>query len=135
LRLLAVRDRSEKEMRSRLSAAGFEPPTVARTVARLRRLRYLDDERAATAAAEHAARNGRGSLRARAALQRRGFPEAVIDAAIETAFENEIELARRAATRKFPAPQNVRERARLARFLAARGFPETVVLAIVGEGC
>jgi SOS response regulatory protein OraA/RecX len=135
LRLLAAGDRSEQEAQSRLSAAGFAPQTVLRTMARLRRLRYLDDQRAAGAAAARAARNGRGSERTRAELGRRGFPASAVDEALAAAFEDEVELARRAVTRKYPAPQNAKERARVARFLAARGFPETVVLAIVGEGC
>lgn len=44
LRLLTYRPRSEREMRQRLARRGFEARLIGETVARLRRLGYLDDD-------------------------------------------------------------------------------------------
>jgi len=136
VRLLAARDRSTHEIRVRLEAAGTAPDIVVATITRLRELRYLDDERFARTAAENAVRRGHGSERVRAALAAKGVAEALADAAVTTAFADEPALAQAALTRRFPAPpREPRDRARAARFLLQRGFPEAVVLTILGEGC
>src|SRR5262245_44347618 len=76
LRLLAARDRSEHEVRSRLAAHGDSPAVIGATVRRLRRLNYLDDARVAREAAAAAQRHGRGSKRVRAELAAKGVAEA-----------------------------------------------------------
>jgi len=136
VRLLAARDRSEYEIRTRLAAAEIPGTIVDQTVHRLQSFRYLDDRRFADGTAERAARDGRGSLYVRARLSMLGVAESVIDAAVAAAFTDEPTLARRVLTRRYPnTPAAPRERAKAARFLAQRGFPDTVVLAILGEGC
>jgi regulatory protein len=136
VRLLAAHDRSAHEIRSRLDAAGVAPEVIAATISRLLELHYLDDERFARTTAESASRRGHGSERVRAELAAKGVAEPLVDAAIATAFADEPALARRALARRFPTPPHgARERAKAARFLLQRGFPETVVLAILGEGC
>ena len=136
LRLLAAHDRSTHEIRTRLDASGAAPEIIAATVSRLQELHYLDDERFARTTAEAAARRGYGSERVRAELTAKGVAEPLVDAAIAAAFADEPALARGALTRRFPTPpRGARERAKAARFLLQRGFPEAVVLAILGEGC
>jgi regulatory protein len=136
VRLLTARDRSTHEIRIRLDASGAAPEIVAATINRLQQLHYLDDERCARTAAENGARRGHGSERVRAELAARGVAEPLVDAAVAAAFADEPGLARAALTRRFPAPpRSARERATAARFLLQRGFPEPVVLAILGEGC
>jgi len=136
VRLLAARDRSEHEIRVRLAAADVPPAIINATVHRLRGLRYLDDRRFADGTAERAARDGHGSAYVRARLSMHGVAESLIDAAIDAAFADETELARRVLARRYPdVPAAPRERAKAARFLSQRGFPDTVVLAILGEGC
>jgi regulatory protein len=136
VRWLAAQDRSEQEIRVRLEARGFPKGIIDATVRRLRRLHYLDDRRAAHAAAERAARDGHGSEYVRAQLLGKGVAEALIDAAIGAAFADEVHLARCVFTRRYPiAPERPAERAQAARYLLRRGFPEDVVFAIVGEPC
>jgi len=136
VRLLAAHDRSTHEVRSRLNASGITPDIVAATITRLEALHYLDDERFARSAAENAARRGHGSERVRATLAAKGIAEALVDAAVAAAFADESALARVALTRRFPTlPPGDRARAKAARFLLQRGFPEAVVLAILGDGC
>ena len=136
LRLLAAHDRSTHEINARLDAAGVAPEIIATTIRRLKELNYLDDERLARTVAEAVARRGHGSERVRTGLAAKGVAEPLVDAAIAAAFADESALARHVLARRFPTPpQSARERAKAARFLLQRGFPEAVVLAILGEGC
>ena len=134
MRLLAVHDRSEQEIRSRLAAQGVSASIVNATIRRLQELHYLDDRRFACGAAESAARRGHGSERVRAELAAKGVAESLIDAALHAAFADETELARRALHRRYPSePRQPAERARAARQLLRQGFPEAVVAAILAE--
>jgi regulatory protein len=136
VRLLAAHDRSTHEINTRLDAAGGAPEVIAATINRLLELHYLDDERFARTTAEAVARRGHGSERVRAALAAKGVAEPLVGAAIATVFADEPALARQVLVRRFPTtPHGTREHAKAARFLLQRGFPESVVLAILGEGC
>ncbi|HVM97155.1 MAG TPA: regulatory protein RecX [Candidatus Acidoferrales bacterium] len=136
VRWLAARDRSSAEVHRRLEAAGVESTLVEATLQRLRNLGYVDDTRFASSYAEMAARRGHGSERVRSELEARGVNREAVEAAIGNSFENERELAQRALARhQTKPPTTANERARAARFLLNRGFPEAVVLAIIGEGC
>jgi len=136
VRLLAAHDRSEQELRRRLSTRGASTGVIDATITRLQQLGYLDDRRFAHGAAEQAVRRGHGSERVRATLAAQGVADDLIDAAINAAFDDETALARQVLARRYPiAPQHPAERARAARYLLRRGFPEVIVLAIVGEGC
>ena len=136
VRLLVRHDRSEFEIRSRLTALEVSSAVIDATIHRLRELRYVDDRRFAGAAAEQAAQRGHGSEYVRAQLTMKGVAEPLIDDSIAAAFTDETHLARQVLARRYPIePQRPAERAKAARFLHQRGFPEAVVLAILGEGC
>jgi regulatory protein len=136
LRWLAGRDHSVAEVRQRLAGVGVEATTIDATVARLRDYGYLDDVRFAATYAEAAARRGRGSERVRVDLDAKGLTPAMIEATIVAAFTNERELAEGVlASHSSGRLRSPAERAKAARFLLNRGFPEAIVLAIVGEGC
>jgi regulatory protein len=136
VRLLARHDRSAFELRGRLAALDVAPSIIDATLRRLHDLRYVDDRRLAVAAAEQAAHRGRGSEYVRAQLTQKGIAETLIEESIATIFDDEPRLARQALARRYPStPQRPAERAKAARFLSQRGFPEAVVLAILGEGC
>jgi len=105
-------------------------------VQRLVALRYVDDARLAMDTAESAARRGHGSEYVRAALGAKGVAESLIEAGIDHALADEVSVARRVMAQRYAVPPCLpAERAKAARFLLQRGFPESVVLAILGEGC
>jgi len=119
-----------------LAALEIAPSVIEATVRRLHELSYLDDRRFAHSAAEQAAQRGHGSDYVRAQLTAKGVAEALIEEGIVAAFDDETHLARTVLARRYPQePQQPAERAKAARFLHQRGFPEAVVLAILGEGC
>ena len=103
---------------------------------RLRRYGYVDDQRFALSVAEQARRRGYGSEYVRAQLEHKGVADQVIEQALRASFDDEAELAKRALVRHFPEePRQPAERAKAARFLLRRGFPEAVVFAILDEAC
>lgn len=136
IRLLARHDRSEHDLRCRLAAAGESEKTIAHTLRRLRERRYLDDERFAAATAEQAIRRGYGSEYVRARLEHHGIAAALIDAGLERLYPEEMARAAAVLRRRFPArPEPGPEHAKAARYLLRRGFPESVVFAILDEAC
>jgi regulatory protein len=136
VRLLVRHDRSEFEIRGRLAAQEVAPAIVDATIRRLHELDYLDDRRFATTVAEQAWQRGHGSEYVRAQLTMKGVAEPLIEASIAAIFHDETGLARQVLERRYASvPERPAERAKAARFLHQRGFPETVVLAILGEGC
>lgn len=133
LRWLTAGDRSAHELRTRLAARGHATAVIDATMKRLRGAGYIDDARVATVAVGAAARRGQGSERVRAQLLARGIAAASVEAAIEASFSDELSLARNALRKRQHAmPSTPSERAKAARFLAQRGFPEAIVLTLLG---
>lgn len=131
-RLLARRDRTEKEIRDALAEEGIsDVPVADDVVASLKRNGYLDDRRLAAGyirfRLEH---KPAGPRLLRRRLGQLGIDEAIIDAEIESAFEPglELEIALRLAKAKM---RGERERERGARrvhgFLSRRGFDSAIV--------
>jgi len=135
LRLLGARDRSEHEVRERLDKRGLDSTAIDAVIKRLYRYRYLDDQRFADAMARRGLRRGYGSRRVRLDLKKKGIAKDVIDTTVGTAFEDEGALARTTLNRRYKSISDDKTRARAARFLLQRGFPQRLVLAILKEGC
>lgn len=136
LRWLGRRDRTAREIADYLVRRGFSDAVVTDVTTRLRDEGYVDDFRLATERAEYWCRRGYGRLRARAELLQRGVAASVIAAALDPVFADEDNRARQLVEQRFPAAQrDARMQARAYRFLVARGFPEEVVVVIVGEPC
>lgn len=134
VRLLVRRDRSASEVRAELARRGRPEAVVDVTLARLVDLGYVDDNRLAADLAERMIERHRGSLQVEASLVARGLDPAAITAAVANSAHDELERARDLLAGRFPEGlAAARTRARAARFLHGRGFPESVVLAIIGE--
>ena len=114
----------------------MEKAAIEAIVQRLQHHRYLDDGRFAEGIARRAVRRGQGSRRARSDLHKKGIAKALIDDALARSFLDEADLARQTLSRRYKTPpQDKASRARAARFLLQRGFPQRIVLAILKEGC
>lgn len=127
--LLARRDLSEGEVRSKLLRREYSEPEIERVVARLRERRHLDDRRLARSLA---AAKRQGPNKVFAHLRRRQIPEEVVREAIREEFAEGVEIARAATTlarlkrtvRTTPTDREERrrEQQRLFRGLVARGY-------------
>lgn len=127
LGLLAVRPRSERELRTRLLRAGFEGPEVDEELQRLASVGLVDDAAFALQLAEHEIGVRRSSARAvMSRLAAKGVDRATIQEAVRAASgdpesERALELARSRITRLSGlAPE--RAYSRLVGFLARRGY-------------
>lgn len=134
LRLLALRARSVKEIRTKLADRGVDGPVLEKVIEKLLDLNYLDDVEFAGQWARHLAFNLLyGNRRIEASLREKGIPEEIIGKAIA---ENREELAEKVALRRILDKKikglNARnldrkQRARLARMLAGRGFSTSLI--------
>ena len=129
LRLLAMRDHSEAELRGKLVRRGFPLTEIDQTVGRLYDLRYLDDRRFATAWATAALNSGWGvGPRLKLELQRRGVASAVIEATLTELAEehDEQQVLAQLLAKRFagfnPQTADERQRRRVYAYLQRRGF-------------
>lgn len=142
LRLLALRARSRHELRTAMTRRGFGAPEQDAALRRLAELGYVDDQRFARGRAVHLLRDGK--LGPRAVLQRlvaHGLSEveareAIAFAEAETGFDA-LAAARSLLDRRGlggPAScLDARQRQKAFRLLGARGFPDPVVEALLGD--
>src|SRR5215210_6410644 len=102
LNVLGYRARSARELRERLTQAGYTEETVCQVVARLENLGYLDDEEFARDLARAAARRY-GPHRIYGDLRRAGIDEEAAREVVEDEFSarSEREAAREAARRRY----------------------------------
>ena len=128
LKMLARRELSEMQVRTRLSRRDYPPEHVDAAVTRLREERAIDDARTARAIARTAvAIRGHGKRRVRMQMNAAGIDQAIASAAVDEVF-SEIDanaLLQAAMTRRLRGRTGVaddREAARLFRYLVGQGF-------------
>jgi regulatory protein len=138
LALLALRDRSRREIETRLETAGFEREVIAATVAWLQGLEYVDDARFAAHFTAEKAKSGWGPARIKAELLRKGVDRRVVEEELGSeadsnmaaeGLETVTALARRRFGRQFNENPATAER-RLAGFLARRGYDWDTIRAV-----
>jgi regulatory protein len=135
LRVLALRDHSEAELRRKLKAKGYEE-AVEEAVARLKELGYLDDARFARFFAASSIRNGRGyGARLKMELARRGVAGAIIQQTLAELFEEfgEADVLKQTIERRFagfdPETASDKERRKVVAYLQRKGFSLSAILA------
>jgi regulatory protein len=128
LKMLARRELSEAQVRTRLARREFEPGAIDEAVARLQAARALDDRRTALACARteaHVKRHGR--LRALRTVEALGIDRGVARTAVAEVFDevDEDALIAQALERKLRHGAAIEEAAvarRVHRYLLAQGF-------------
>jgi regulatory protein len=140
LSLLSYRARTSVELKRRLKRKGFDDEVAAATVERLDRLGVVDDAAFAESFVRDRVRlRPHGVRRLGQELRAKGVDEDVARAAIAEVMEregaNELDLARAAAARWKPRPNEdpAAARRRLTGFLARRGFAGDAVREVVRE--
>jgi len=133
-RLLAIRARSEKELRTKLKEKGYDESVVGDVTARLRELRYLDDESFARGWARNLAVNRLwGNIRIEASLRDKGIPRELIERVIrEVREELSEQKALRELLKKNEGVRSLKmdagDKRRLARSLMGKGFPLDLII-------
>ena len=137
LRLLGQRARSVAELRTRLLRQDYSPAIVGRVIARLEELRYLDDAAFAQRWVETRQRTSpRGAALLQRELRQHGIAGHVAEQAVASAAGDSYVQARRAAARRLARLAHADFETfarRLGGFLTRRGFPASVVYAVVRD--
>ncbi len=124
VRLLAGREHSRSELRSKLCARAFDPDRVDAVLDRLAASGLLSDARFTEQFVLSRRRRGLGPIRIRAELLQRGIDSPLIDRWLDEDSDGWLDLLREVHHKKFGSrySQDPREIARRARFLQYRGF-------------
>ncbi|MFN3729715.1 MAG: regulatory protein RecX [Fimbriimonadaceae bacterium] len=117
-------DRFEVEVQARLGSRGFTPETIALAIAHLVRRRMVDDRTTILRLMErHSGKRAIGIERFRFTARERGAPSEILDECLE-AWSGDVEVTRAAEALQASGKTGV---ASAARFLASRGFEESVI--------
>jgi regulatory protein len=132
LRLLGGREHSRAELQRKLASHEQEPGELARVLDDLQAKGFISDARVVESVLHRrAARLGSGRIRQE--LHGKGLDAELVAQAMQQLRSTEHERARAVWQRKFSAPPaDAAERARQARFLAARGFSGDVIQRVLG---
>jgi len=134
LRILAMRDHGEAELRRKLTAPvmsknGLEKVEVSQedldnVIEWCSENRYLDDERFARQFIASRSRKGYGPARIRQELGQKGLSREICESAMRGCDIDWSERAREQAQRKFgePLPTQFAEKVKVQRFLLYRGY-------------
>ncbi len=134
IRILAMRDHSEQELRRKLvapvmskngpEALDVTPDELEQVVAWCIENRYLDDNRFVGQFIASRSRKGYGPARIRQELSQKGIARQVVDQAMRECDIDWVSLAREQAQRKYgePLPSAFTEKVKVQRFLLHRGY-------------
>ncbi|HEX2543272.1 MAG TPA: recombination regulator RecX [Ramlibacter sp.] len=127
LKLLAGREHSRFELERKLAQHEAEPGQLKAALDDLQARGFIDEQRVVDSHLHRrAARLGAGRIRQE--LQAKGLDAERVALAMASLKATEVERAREVWRRKFGEPaKDVNERAKQARFLAARGFGGDVI--------
>ncbi|MEZ5498613.1 MAG: regulatory protein RecX [Steroidobacteraceae bacterium] len=133
--MLARRDLSMADLGRRLRRRGYHPAAIQQALEQLGGRGLLDDARFAANFVAYQTRRAQGPNKIRKLLQESGVSSDIIDAALDGAGAGDFaEQAARLRERRFgpQLPNDWREKGRQARYLAARGFSNNQIRAVLG---
>ena len=127
LRLLGNREHSRAELQRKLAPHEEEPGQLQRVLDELQAKGFIDEQRVVDSLL-HRRAPALGASRIRHELQLKGVPASLVAQAVSALLASEAQRARDVWQRRFAhVPADAKERARQARFLAARGFAGDVI--------
>ena len=129
VRLLAAREHSRAELERKLATKGHQEDAFGPVLDDLEQRGLLSDQRFAEQYVAQRVRKGYGPLRIRAELRERGVSSELIAEALDHGDHDWPGLLRDVRAGRFGKgfPADRRDAVRQARFLAQRGFPESLV--------
>jgi regulatory protein len=138
LRLLSGREHSRAELERKLGPHEEEPGQLRRVLDELQAKGFIDHERVAQSVV-HRRASKLGASRIRQELQSKGLDADLVAEAVAGLRSSELQRAQEVWRRRFEQlPADAAERAKQARFLAARGFDGEVIRRVLrsahGEG-
>jgi regulatory protein len=134
LRYLSQREHSRSELERKLARHAEDHADIGRVLDELQSRGFIDHRRVAESVV-HRKSARLGVLRIAQELKAKGVEAPLVAAATAQLKATEVERAREVWRKKFDAPsRDAAERARHARFLAARGFSGDVIARVLKGG-
>jgi regulatory protein len=131
LHLLARREYSRLELEKKLAGHAETPEALSEVLDTLEQRGLLSAERLVEQVV-HGRRHKYGAQRIRHELKEKGIADHLIDTAMSELKATELQTAREIWRKKFGVmPENLKERSKQARFLAARGFSAATIRQIL----
>jgi len=132
---LARREYGRKELGAKLVSGGFDEPTALSAVAQLAVDGLQDDRRFVDSFIQSRMQQGKGPVRIRLELTRRGVDETLVDEVLHDRDDDWRSLAKTLRQRKYGSnpPRDFREKAGQMRFLQYRGFTQDQIQAALGR--
>lgn len=132
MRLLARREYSRQELRSRLASDSSDEAELTELLDEFEAKGWLSERRFVDAVIQTRRRRF-GSGKVLSELREKGVSDEGLARARESLAENETTIAREVWQKKFGnKPRSLAERAKQARFLAGRGFSADVIRKVLG---
>ena len=133
LRLLSLREHSEKELTAKLLSKGVEVDTVTQVITDLKERDYLSDQRFTEMFVRSRIERGQGPRKIHQELTARGVREDLIDRFMDQSESTWETVLYRVWSKKFgeKMPGNYEEWAKQARFLQSRGFTTEQIRKVV----
>lgn len=137
LNFLSYRDRSEKEIRTKLRDVGYDENIIEWVIGELKRLKFLDDERFAQSFAQtQMITRPVGEYFLKRELKQKGVAEELIEQTIEKTYGEKdqfsvaLELAQQ-RKKRYIGIDEVKAKKRVSDFLLRRGFSWDVVAEVM----
>ncbi len=135
LDLLMRREHAVAELQKKLNARDYDEGVVAEVVAQLAQESLVSDARFTEAFVRYRRNNGQGPQRIQAELRERGVNEKIRAAHLDMSDPQWFEQAAQVRSKRFgdALPEDFKERARQARFLAYRGFTSDQIREVLDD--
>ena len=138
LKLLAFKDRTEKEIADRLAQKGYSEENIAAELVFLKEYGYIDDRLYARRFTNDAVKLKKwGKSRIRTELLRRGIDKAEAEEILEELCGDSQECIKQEIQRKFGGADfnNMKERNRVFGYFARRGFNPSEIRGAINDVC
>jgi regulatory protein len=139
LKFLSYRDRSEKEITTKLKDVGYEENIIDWVIGELKRLKFLDDQRFSHSFAQtQMITRPMGEYFLKRELKQKGLAEELIEQTVEKVYEEKdqvavaLELAQQ-RKKRYANIDEIKAKKRVSDFLLRRGFSWDIVSEVLEQ--
>jgi len=137
LRLLEYRERSEQEIKERMSRKNYNERLIKSTIESLKNHNLVNDRRFARMWAESCLRRSYGRWKVQSDLNKKGIDEEIVEEVLRESYSkvDEVQVALALIQKKWPFLKEEKNTLlrRVSDFLKRRGFPFEVIAEVIRQ--
>ena len=137
LRLLEYRERSEQEIKERMSRKNYNERLINSTIKSLKNHNLVNDRRFARMWAESCLRRSYGRWKVQSDLNKKGIDEEIVEEVLRESYSkvDEVQIALALIQKKWPFLKEEKNTLlrRVSDFLKRRGFPFEVIAEVIRQ--